>query len=608
MTGRVLLPTASAGVSFRVLSRLLFARRAAAVATLVTFTLTGIVALVPPWVLGSIVDDIRAGRDSVVRSAVIIVVASLAAAVLGALSVTFLARAGEPALAELREQAFDRVLNLDAQQIERAGSGDLLARLGDDVRSVSEGLSGVVPNVVNSGVAIAFTAVGVLALDWRLGLAMLVTAPIYAWGLRWYLAQSTPLYRDERIAQGQRAEALVNGIHAAPTVRAFGLEPLQLRHIEAASGKAMGLAISVFRLTLRFLGRNNLAELTGLLMLLVVGLYLVRADLTTLGAVTAATLYFQRLFSPIGALLFTFDQFQSVGAGLTRLVGIASLPPAPDGATAGRPGDILFSGISHEYTPGKPVLHDVTVKLTRGERIALVGSSGAGKTTLAAIAAGVLTPTRGTVTTDGRDYGDHRGLRPGAFLVSQEGHVFAGTVRDALTLARPAGRLGRGHPPGAQDSRGGSLGRGPPRRRGHRHRGPRAPDHADPGAAARAGAGGDPRSVVRRARRGDGRGGLLGRPRARIRRPGCHPGPDHPGGGPPAHPGQIGGPHLDDARRDRHRGRHARRAAGRWRSLRRAVAGVAGPMTMQSTEGNGSRSAASSALSAAGIPRPLGAT
>jgi ATP-binding cassette subfamily C protein len=171
-----------------------------------------------------------------------------------------------------------------------------------------------------------------------------------------------------------------------------------------------------------------------------VGFVLVRNDLTTVGAVTAAALYFLRLFGPIGGLLFTFDQFQAVGVSLTRLAGVVLMPrPAVSHpSSVAERGDVMLTGIVHEYTAGKPVLREVTVRLSAGERVALVGASGAGKTTLGAIAAGVIRPTGGTVTVAGipKDLSDPVS-RAGIYLVSQEVHVFAGTVREQLTLARP---------------------------------------------------------------------------------------------------------------------------------------------------------------------------
>ncbi|MGW5349876.1 ABC transporter ATP-binding protein [Streptomyces sp. NPDC004031] len=396
--------------------------------------------LVPPWAVGTVVDHVVSGRGGVFPQAVLICVATVVGALAGAAAPVALARVGEPALAGLREDVLDRALHLPADRVERATTGDLLSRLSDDVRTVSQGLRDTVPVVVGSAVAVALTAAGTLALDWRLGLAVLATGPLFGAGLRWYLPRAAPLRRDERIAQGRRAEALLGGIEAAPTARAFGIGTLLVRRVADASGRAADISVGVYRLSLRLLMRHNLVEFAGLSGVLVLGFVLVRAHLTSVGAVTAAALYFLRLFGPVGGILFSFGRFLEIGAALSRLVGIAAMPapPAADPAAELPGGEVVLEGITHAYVPGRPVLRDVCLRIAPGERVALVGATGAGKTTLAAVAAGVLRPAAGTVTYGGTPYDPAgTGARSRVFLVTQDAHAFAGTLRDALTLARP---------------------------------------------------------------------------------------------------------------------------------------------------------------------------
>ncbi len=354
---------------------------------------------------------------------------------------TYLAKSGEPALADLREQALDRALHLDSIRLEEAGAGDLLSRMGDDVRTVAQSLTQIVPLLIQSLVAVVFTAGGLFALDWRLGLAGLASAPFYVLGLRWYLPRSGPYYRRERIAQGERAEVLVSGVQGASTLRALSREQAQIDRITHHSKHAMTISLDVFSLLTRFGARTNRSELIGLSLVLGTGFLLVRDDLTTVGAVTAAALYFHRLFNPIGALLMIFDDIQSAGASLARLAGVAMLepPPAPSGPSPVRSGTFELIGIGHAYVEGHPVLTDVTLRVADGERVALVGATGAGKSTLGAIAAGLLEPTSGTVRIGGfpLDALDPSHVRSAIALVTQDVHVFSGTVRDNVDLARP---------------------------------------------------------------------------------------------------------------------------------------------------------------------------
>ncbi|MFG1944896.1 ABC transporter ATP-binding protein [Nonomuraea sp. NPDC048826] len=437
---RELLPIASWRDTSRYARRLVLRHRWPLAAAVVAFVLAGLCSVVPPWMLGRIVDAVAAGEASVAPYAVAIAVAAVLGALCTAASVAFLARAGEPALAELREEVLDTALHLDAQRIETAGTGDLISRVGDDAATVADSLGEIVPMLVNSVVLIAFTAAGLFALDWRLGLAGFVAAPFYVLGLRWYLPRSGPLHRQERIAQGELTEALVGGLQGAATLRAFGHEERQLAIIDDRSGRARDLSLTVFRLLTRFFARSNRAELIGLGSVLATGFLLVRADAVSVGEVTAAALYFHRLFNPIGALLTVFDALQSAGAALARLVGVTRLPrPARRTAAPTAPGPLVLDSVSHSYTPGHPVLAPTSLTISPGERVAVVGASGAGKTTLGAIARGVLTPTEGVVSLAGHPYEtlDPGDIRTRIALVSQDVHVFAGTLRDALTLAAP---------------------------------------------------------------------------------------------------------------------------------------------------------------------------
>ncbi|GAB2883747.1 ABC transporter ATP-binding protein [Nocardioides pacificus] len=435
------LPVSSAAEAFGLARTLLRARRPAFALSATMFAVSGAAGLVAPWQLGRIADLVSSGgtRHDVVVAALWIGAAALVTAVATSVSVGALAQAAEPALAELREQTLERALHLETEDLERSGSGDLMSRVSDDVRVVAGSLTDAVPLLVNSVVTIAFTIVGLLALDWRLGLAGLLAAPFYVVALRWYLPRSGPVYRREREANGERAEALLTGVHASRTLRSLGLSHTQQAEVDRTSWRSARLSIDVFDLLMRFGGRTNRAEAIGLLLVLGAGFALVRQDLVTVGAVTAAALYFHRLFNPVGAVLFLFDEVQSAGASLTRLAGIALLPP-PESAHGRAPRDkgVRVVEVAHDYGSGQHALRGVSLEIAPGERVAVVGASGAGKSTLGLAVAGRLVPTAGAVGIGGVPVraAELDGRRV-VVTVSQEVHVFAGSVRDNLLLACP---------------------------------------------------------------------------------------------------------------------------------------------------------------------------
>ncbi|MFI5425500.1 ABC transporter ATP-binding protein [Aeromicrobium sp. UC242_57] len=435
-----LLPVASARDTARLAWRLVAARKASLALTITSFLAVGLAGVVPVWMIGRVIDAVRddASSGDVQRYVIIMVASALLGGLFATLSTTALAHAAAPALASLREDVLDRALHLETQRIEAAGIGDVVSRVGDDVRHLTESLDEAVPLLINSLAAIIFTAGGLFALDWRLGLAGLAAAPSYVLALRWYLPRSAPYYRDERTAQGARAEALVNGVHGAPTLRAFGREHEALGQIHSTSRHALEIAMSVFKLYTRFGSRMNSSELVGLALVLTSGFLLVRSDIVSVGEATTAALFFHRLFNPIGALLFVFDAVQSSGAALARLAGVA-LIPAPV-RTHQHPGDaahLHLADVHHAYESGREVLADVHLEIRPGERVAVVGATGAGKTTLGGIIAGAISPTGGTVRLGQLDVSTahEADIRRHIALVSQEVHVFAGTLRENLLLA-----------------------------------------------------------------------------------------------------------------------------------------------------------------------------
>ncbi|OLF17953.1 ABC transporter ATP-binding protein [Actinophytocola xanthii] len=439
MSARELLPIAPPGRTWAMLWSEVRVTPWLGVATVLTAVGASAGGLVAPWVLGVMVDDIAggAGQDAAVRAAVVIGVVAVVTGVLTGLSAALLSRLGETVLARLRERVLDRILRLPAPTLDRVGTGDLLSRVGDDVSVATTALVTTGPQLVGALLTIVLTAGGMLALDWRLGLAGLVAAPMYVLAVRWYLPRSGPFYARERVAVGERAEAMVSSLQSVATVRAYRLEGAHTAAVRERSLAAVDLSIGVFRLVARLVGRMNRAELVGLATILVTGFLLVRADAVTVGATTAAALYFHRLFNPIGAVIFEFDQVQAAGASLARLVGVAELDrPGPVGETR-EPvdGRLEIEGVTHRYGDGPLVLDGVGAVIAPGERLAVVGSTGAGKTTLAAIAAGLLDPVAGRVCLGGVPVGELDRGRHIAML-SQEVHVFSGSLVADLRLAR----------------------------------------------------------------------------------------------------------------------------------------------------------------------------
>lgn len=440
---RDLLPVATARRTWQLLKTQLIEHPGSVVWALVVVAAATASGLVAPWMLGVLVDVVDGGGDPSALWPIVAILtgAAILSAVLTGYGSVLVARVGNVIVARLRERVLHKTLHLPTATAERIGTGDLLSRVGDDVSEVAEGFTMIGPQVVTSLLMVLLTGAGLFALDWRLGLAGLVAIPAYGLALRWYLPRSAPYYADERVAMGERSHALIGSLQGADTVRTYRIETRHLDQIDRRSAAAMRLSIDVFAFFTRFASRNNRAECMGLLAVLVTGFFLVDAGWTTVGATTAAALYFHRLFNPLGGLVSIFDEIQSTGASLARLAGVIDMPEAAEVAEPESPGhtglDIV--DVSHRYDGGPTVVCGVDVTIEPGEQVALVGTSGAGKTTLAGIAAGVIEPTCGTVRLGGvplSRLGDTQ-VRRRVTLLSQEIHVFSGTLAQDLRLAAP---------------------------------------------------------------------------------------------------------------------------------------------------------------------------
>ncbi|GAA3613186.1 ABC transporter ATP-binding protein [Microlunatus ginsengisoli] len=440
---RAILPVASGRETGRVFWRLILGHRWLAIGSVLSSVAASVAAVLVPILLGRVVDlvvDRGSGAD-LVRLVIAIAVAGLGAGVLTAASRYLVSRLGAEVCADLREDVMDKALRMDSARLELAGAGDVASRVTEDVDKITTSIR-LAANVFAALVTVVVTVAGFASLDWRIAVAFFAVVPVYVVSVRLFLPTARRLYAADRQAAAVRTQSMLTTLYGARTVHAYGMEALQSGRVETASRHAVQAAIAAVRGFLGFANSMNFAEAVGLSAVLLTGFFGVRSGITTVGDVTAAALLFHRLFGPLGTLLMTFNDIQSAGAALARLVGIAELavPPGPAGDVPA-PGEVAVAatGVRHSYTGDVEVLHDVGVHVPAGTSLAVVGESGAGKTTLAALLGGVFPASAGDIRigSEGIDGIDPVTLRRLIGVVTQEVHVFTGTLADDLRLALP---------------------------------------------------------------------------------------------------------------------------------------------------------------------------
>jgi ABC-type multidrug transport system fused ATPase/permease subunit len=355
-------------------------------------------------------------------------------------------RLGERVLAQLREDFVRQVLTLPLSTVERAGSGDLLTRTTRDVDAMSRAVRMAVPETLIAIVTGAF-AVGALILNGPLlALPCLTAVPLLFCSTRWYLARARDGYLAENAAYAELTEGLAETVAGARTVEALRLQARRIARTQSDLDRVWRAERYTLGLRMVWFPLVELGYVLPVAATLGLGGLFALRGWATIGQMTAATLYVQQLIGPLDRLLSWMDELQVGGASLARLLGVAQVPA--DRAESGRTpvGEHLVAdSVRYAYAPGTDVLHGIDLRVRPGERLAMVGPSGAGKTTLGRLLAGIHAPRLGAVTV-GRvplvelPLGELRGH---VALVTQEHHVFLGTLRDNIAL----GAEGGGHVP-----------------------------------------------------------------------------------------------------------------------------------------------------------------
>ncbi|MFJ5779345.1 ABC transporter ATP-binding protein [Streptomyces sp. NPDC093094] len=396
--------------------------------------------LAGPWLLGRIVDEVRAGSGvaAVDRLALAILVCALAQLLLARWARYTGHRFGERTLARVREQFVDRALALPASVVERAGTGDLTARGTADVVAVGTTLRDAGPDLLINAVQALFVLGAVFAVDPLLGLVGLVCLLPVRWALRWYLRRARDGYLAEGAATSRVAEFLAATASGARTVEVFGLGRRRTARSREVLEEARRAREHTLYLRSVFFPPVEVSYVLPVAGVLLLGGWLHARGSVSLGAVVTAALYMHRFAEPLDQILVRVEQLQSSGASFARVEGLAAAPrTGADAAPLPAHDRIDVSGVSYSYDRGGEVLRGVDLTVRPGERLAVVGPSGAGKTTLSRLLAGVDAPGEGSVTVGGVPVAalDPEQLRRQVVLVTQEHHVFLGTVRDNLRVA-----------------------------------------------------------------------------------------------------------------------------------------------------------------------------
>jgi ATP-binding cassette subfamily B protein len=401
-----------------------------------------------PYLVGLGIDaGIRPGRTGNLRTLVVVVAALLLALMVNAAAnYAFLrlsGRIGADILFDLRRALFAHVQELSLSFYERYTSGRIISRLTSDIDALNELLATGLTSVITSVISVVAITVILMRLDARLGTVTLVAMPLVLGLTYWFRSNSARSYRAVRRAIVLVIVHYVESLGGIRAVHAFRREPRNQEIFQDVNGRYRDANIwsnrlaSIFGPAINLLGRLTTASV------LLFGGYLVIQGQLTLGVLTAFVLYLRQFFEPMQDLSQFYNVFQAAGAALEKLAGvIEEAPTVPEPVQPVRlhevKGAVAFENVTFAYRD-KPVLHDIDLTIPAGQIVAVVGETGAGKTTMARLMSRFYDPSAGRLTLDGTDLRSLSvtDLRRAIVMVTQEAFLFSGTVGQNLMFGRP---------------------------------------------------------------------------------------------------------------------------------------------------------------------------
>lgn len=353
-------------------------------------------------------------------------------------------RIGQRVLRELRRRVFRHFGRLDIAFHDRYTSGRVVSRSTNDVEAIQDMLETGFDSLITAVLTLVGTAILLIALDAELGLMCLAAFPILVLLVAWFHRESSRIYREVREISALVIVQFVETMTGIKAVQAYRREPRNQEIFEDVADRYRVINEKTFRLLAIFMpGVKFVGNITTGVVLIYGGYRVLHGEMT-IGTLAAFLLYLRMFFEPMQEISQFFNTFQSASSALEKLAGVLAEKPGisdpvePVELDAVR-GEIAFRDVSFEYVPNRPVLPRLDLVVPAGQTVALVGTTGAGKTTIAKLVTRFYDPVSGSVSLDGVDLREVRqsDLRRHVVMVTQENFMFEGTVADNIRFGKP---------------------------------------------------------------------------------------------------------------------------------------------------------------------------
>jgi ATP-binding cassette subfamily B protein len=325
---------------------------------------------------------------------------------------------------------------------DREKAGVIVSRMTSDIDSLAELIQLGLLQFASSGMLFVGSVIFLIVLSWKLALVLLAVLPVVLLASAKFKRDSNRAYLTVRDGIGETLSALQEGISGVRVVQAFAREPVQTERFAETNRSLFDAHMRSMLIQAWYVPVIEFSQHVTMAGTVLVGGWLVHDGQVSIGTVAAFVVTLNSLFEPVQQLTQVLNTLQSSAAALSKLYGLldtaVDVPEAPDAVDLPDQGEIRVENVSFAYAGGPRVLRDVDLTIRPGERLALVGPTGAGKSTLAKLVARMYDPTEGRVTFGGVDVrqATMRSLRDRIVVVPQEGYLFNGTILENIRLAR----------------------------------------------------------------------------------------------------------------------------------------------------------------------------
>jgi ABC-type multidrug transport system fused ATPase/permease subunit len=402
-------------------------------------------ALAPPYLAKVALDEAVNGRTGrLVLVVSLFVIAGLANWGMTYVETYLTGWVGERILADLRNRLFDHLQQLSLGFYERNRAGVIISRLTNDIEAIDQLVTDGVTSLVQNSLTLIGTAVILFVLDWRLALATCAVLPLMLIATALFRRHSARAYGQVRERLGLVTATLAEDIAGMRIVQAFNREQAAFENFKQVTLRYRAANMRTVVLNGIYFPTVDLLSTAALAVVIGYGGHLYFGGSLSIGTLFAFMLYVNNFFDPVQALSQLYNTFLSATAALDKIMDVLDEQPqvvdrpgaAPLPQIAGR---VQFESVRFTYGRGDEVLHGIDLDVPAGTTVALVGHTGAGKSTIAKLLARFYEPTHGRITIDGHDLNDvtQASLRRQLGVVPQEGFLFAGTVAENIAFGKP---------------------------------------------------------------------------------------------------------------------------------------------------------------------------